>query len=97
MALIDIDWRDLQKKADMLDEIAADLQRTIDGQMARMQAGTRSNWQGTAADLYRQRARTLSQRAQQERNNVKRMASDLRSAARRYRDLEAMAHNIFGN
>ena len=97
MGLIDIDWRDMMKKADTLDEVAADLQRTINNQMARMQAGARNNWQGTAADLYRNRARTLTQKAQQERNSVKKMASDLRAAARRYRDLEAMANNIFGN
>lgn len=96
MAIIDIDWRDTMNKADQLDDLAEELQHLIYCELTDMEDGAGSRWQGSAAELYRKKARTYVRQIQSEQKNLRSLARGLRKTAETYRDLEQLGKSLFG-
>ena len=96
MAIIDIDWRDTIEKAKQLESLAGELQNVINNELLSIQDGAGSRWQGSAADLYRKKARTYVRQMQSEQKNLRSLANSLRKAAETYRDLERLGSSLFG-
>lgn len=97
MALIDIDYRDTLRKAERLESLARELRNVSSRDLQELQSGGGRAWSGSASEMYRKRARTLSQKTAQQAKDLEKLARSLREAAERYRMLEMAANAIFRN
>lgn len=96
MGFIDIDYRDTLKKANQLEALAMELRSIAARDLQNVQSGVGRTWRGSAAELYKKRAQTLSRQAEAQARDLQSLARGLRQAAERYRRLEAAANAIFG-
>lgn len=96
MAFIDIDYQDTLQKAAQLENLAAELRRVSTRDLLELQSCVGRTWRGSSAELYKKKAKVLSQQVNAQANDLQKLANSLRQAAERYRFLEQMAHNIFG-
>ena len=96
MALIEVDYLDALRKADRLDELAQELRSLATQDLQSIQSGVSRSWKGSASELYQKRMRTYRQQVEAHANDCKNLASGLRTAAKRYQQLEMLANGIFG-
>ena len=95
MAAIEINYQDVMKKAERLEALAADLRRLSANDLQELLAGVGHGWNGSAAELYKKRTRTMSHQIEGRAKELESMAKNLQRAAERYRRLEVLANTIF--
>lgn len=96
MAWIDVDYRNMLRKADQLESLARDLQNISSRDLQNVQSGVNQCWQGSASELYKKKLRTFSRQVDSHARTLLDLAGNLRRAAERYERLERIGNSIFG-
>ena len=96
MSIINVNYKDMLKKADRFESLAGELKSIAANDLNDMQSGMNQGWKGSSAELCKKRMQQMSHRIEGQAQALQAAANVLRAAAEGYRILENITNGIFG-
>lgn len=91
---IEFDFRQAIKRAEELEEIAADMKKLADDDLETSLQSLSTAWKGEAASAYLTKGSRLKDKILKSSNDLKKTARTIRSVAKRTYDAEMAAYRI---
>lgn len=88
---IEMDYQNMIRKADRLEELARQLKAIADNDLGTLQKNIRVAWKGSSGELYQQKVNKLNANLQSEIITLNRNARGIRNAAENMRRIEESA------
>ena len=88
---IEMDYQNMIRKADRLEELSRQLKAIADNDLGGLQKNVRSAWKGSSGELYQQKLNKLTANLQSQITALNRNARGIRTAAANMRRIEEAA------